>query len=342
MNQQKQMKRVGDIYTQMCDKTNIRTAILNASEGKTKNSHVVEVLKNIDKYIDLLQEMMINKSYTPSPFKNMVVKTPTKTRNISKLPFFPDRCVHHLISLVMLPKWNNVISDNTFGSWKDRGINCKNKHFSITHRIKKIISSFNYNVDLYCLKLDIKKCYESVNTDIACSVLERWCKDKDANNLMRMILKSSDGLPIGSYISQLVINLYLTPLDRYIQKEYPHLKFVRYMDDIAIFSTDKKELHECMHRVQNFLFYELDLELNNKRSVFKIGKHNKECCLDMCGYRFFRNYTLLRKRIKNNMISKLDNPKSVASYFGYLKYCESMNLINTYHIFEKMKITNEQ
>ena len=73
MYQQKQMKRVGDIYTQMCEKTNIRTAILNASKGKTKNSHVVEVLNNIDKYIDILQEMMINKSYTPSPFKNMVI-----------------------------------------------------------------------------------------------------------------------------------------------------------------------------------------------------------------------------------------------------------------------------
>ena len=73
-------------YTHKCvKKTNIRTAILNASEGKTKNSHVVEVLKNIDKYIDILQEMMINKSYTPSPFKNSKSSSPRKRNNVKSL-----------------------------------------------------------------------------------------------------------------------------------------------------------------------------------------------------------------------------------------------------------------
>ena len=340
------MKRKRNLLTKTSLSIDVCKAAINkAAKGKRKRYYVRNILTHIDTYAIRLQKMILEETYVPTPYKYKTVIELGKERNLAKPKFWPDQCVHHALYEVAKDIFNNHIDPPAISSISNRGIDMGVKllkRWMLTNDAHKLAQV------KYCVKFDIRKCYESVTPNVVMKCIKRVIKDKKYIRILERILSLHPSLPLGNFLSSWLLNLLLRDADN-LARGYRDSKgkrvcthYIRYMDDIAIFSTDKKELHECMHRVQNFLFYELDLELNNKRSVFKIGKHNKECCLDMCGYRFFRNYTLLRKRIKNNMISKLDNPKSVASYFGYLKYCESMNLINTYHIFEKMKITNEQ
>lgn len=233
----------------------------------------------------------------------------------------------------MFDKWDKVISHRTFASWKGRGINASDDKYNIVHAIKKIISKVPLHTDLYCLKLDIKKCYDNVNTDILMKYL--YCSDKDMIELINKIVKTHDGLPIGTYYSQLLINLYLNPIDRYIENELK-VKYVRYMDDISLFSTDKAYLHECKHRLQNFIFYTLDLELNSKTQIFPIAYKRKGYGrpLDTCGYCFFRTFTLVRKRIKRNIMRKKNNKKSMASYNGILLGCDSKHFIKHNNLYK--------
>jgi RNA-directed DNA polymerase len=52
--------------------------------------------------------------------------------------------------------------------------------------------------------------------------------------------------------------------------------------------------------------------------------------IDFMGYRFFHGYTLVRKRIVKQMKLKLNNEKSMASYWGWLKHADAFNLTNKY------------
>lgn len=322
------MKRINNVYQQLLDKELLKQAIKNASRDKGDSYYVRIVTKNLSHYVDILYEMLSNNTFKPSPYREEILQCKDKVRKIMKHDFFPDRCIEHAIAIVMLPKWDKIVRDCSFASWKGRGINCKDKKHSFSYQVRRIIARHKVKNTLYCLKFDIKKCYESVNNDILKEVIRKYCRDEKMNKLIDLFINSNKGLPIGSYMSQLLINILLTQLDLFILTTCGCKEYVRYMDDGAIFSEDKQFLHQVKYRVQNYLFYALGgMELNSKRQIFPIGNSRNERPLDMCGYCFYREFTLLRKRIKLTIKEKFNNPSSMASYKGILLHINSSNLI---------------
>ena len=67
------MKRVGNIYEKITKKENIRKAIINASKGKKDRNGVIKILDNVNFYVDEIYNMLINKTYTPSPYIKMLI-----------------------------------------------------------------------------------------------------------------------------------------------------------------------------------------------------------------------------------------------------------------------------
>lgn len=111
-------------------------------------------------------------------------------------------------------------------------------------------------------------------------------------------------------------------LDRYIKEDLKAKYYFRYADDILILGDSKKELHQWMWRISNFLYYNLKLEVKKDRKIFPVKEG-----IDVCGYVFYPGKTMLRKRIKKAMIKKRHKEKSMSSYIGILKYCDSKNLV---------------
>ena len=75
------------------------------------------------------------------------------------------------------------------------------------------------NETLYCLKLDIKKFYPSINLEILKQIIRKKIKDKKLLVILDEIIDSikttgdTKGVPIGNYLSQFFANLYLTYFD---------------------------------------------------------------------------------------------------------------------------------
>lgn len=335
-------KTVKNVYDKMLDKNLILQAIYNASKdkGSKKKDNKIDkqrkgcryvdiVLQNIEYYVNDLYNILLNGTFKPSPYRTEMMKCKNKIRIIKKHDFYPDRCIEHAIAIVMLPKWSKVIRDCTYASWKGRGINAKNKKYDIIYQIKRAINTYKLVVVLYCLKFDIFKCYNEVDNDKLKVIVAIHCSDKRMLDLIYRFIDSCEGLPIGSYLSQLLINIYLTPLDNFITQTLGIKQYFRYMDDCIIFSHDKQFLHQVKYRIMNFLYYELSLFLNNKVQIFPVGYDRKGRAVDMCGYCFYRGFTLLRKSTKQNIKKKFDNIKSMASYKGLLINCESNNFIKS-------------
>lgn len=131
---------------------------------------------------------------------------------------------------------------------------------------------------------------------------------------------------------QYFANLYLAYFDHWI-KECKKIKYYfRYADDIVIFSKNKESLHTLIKDIIEYLNINLKLTVKSNYQVFPLDSRG----LDFVGYKFYHTHTLLRKSIKHRMckcLSRLYNKtysnsyarRKVCSYFGWLKFCNSIN-----------------
>lgn len=275
-------------------------------------------------------------SYRMSPYKEMRRRggTNKKERKIKKSPFYPDRIVQHQISGVMIERWDKSLTNTTYASWKKRGINSKFKDYNFNYKLRREINSYPLSVELYCLNLDFYHCYESVDAEVMMNTLRHYVRNKKILALLEEFVTSTQGIPLGSYLSQLIINILLERLNRYCL-EVLHVTTFRYMDNIIIIGPDKHELHQIQWRILNFCWYELRMEINHQRQVFPIGRKRGERGIDVVGYVYYRGFELLRKSIKVAAIRKRNKPKSMSSYFGLMKNCDGINLMKT--IKDKIK-----
>lgn len=332
------MKREKDIYSRIIESSNIYKAILNASKRKKARKNVMYVVDNIDKCTEEIRQILINESYVPNEYEIVKIMDGVrkKERIICKPKFYPDQVIHWALMLQLEPLLKKGMYDYCCGSVKNRGILYAAKY------LKKILIRDRKNTK-YCLKLDVKKFYDNIVKPILKAKIRRIVKDKKALKLIDDIIDSygnsedpKKGVPIGNYTSQWLANYYLQDLDHFIKEKLKIKYYVRYMDDMVLFSRNKKELHKCKLAIEEFLNAE-GLELKENWQLFKTESRP----LDFLGYRFYRGYTTLRKsnflRIKRRA-KKIYKKKrlsyadatAIISYYGWLKHCDSHNFNQKY------------
>ena len=331
------MKRFNHLYEKVYDIENLRLAHKNASKGKGWYQEVKEINKDPDYYLYQLQEMLKNKTYHTSAYVNFIKTESPKERLISKLPYFPDRICHWALLQVIEPiLLRNFIAD-TYSAMPNRGI-----HYGM----KRLLRDMKRDPDgcKYCLKLDMKKYYPSINHTILKQKYARLIKDKDLLWLIGEIIDSTEGdtgIPIGNYLSQYSGNLYLSCFDHWV-KEVKHIRhYYRYMDDIVILSGSKEQLHELIRDIRTYADTHLRLNIKSNWQIFPTFVRG----LDFLGYRFFRGYILLRQSTKRNLRKKMRALRkkvergrkmnfhewsSISSYNGWLVHCNSYRLYKAY------------
>lgn len=102
------MKRYGKLFDKIVALDNITLAHKNAKKGKGHYAEVQEVEEAPEKYIREIRDMLINKTFTTARYKTRRIHEP-KERVIYKLPYFPDRIVHHAVMNIIQPIWDKVI-----------------------------------------------------------------------------------------------------------------------------------------------------------------------------------------------------------------------------------------
>lgn len=75
---------------------NLVQAHENAQKGKRHYREVQMVNANPKYYLEKLQSILINKTFANSEYE-IFIKYGRKEREIYKLPYFPDRILHHAI-----------------------------------------------------------------------------------------------------------------------------------------------------------------------------------------------------------------------------------------------------
>jgi len=313
------MKRLNNLYEKIISLENLRVADAIARKGKLKSYGVKLHDKTRDQNIHKLHKQLIDGTYKTSKYHifNMITDA-GKERTIYRLPYFPDRILHHAIMNIMEPIWVSIFTTDTYSCIKKRGIH------GVFRKLKNDLK--NINETTYCLKIDVRKFYPSINHKILKTILRKKIKDKKLLSLLDEIIESTPGVPIGNYLSQFFANIYLAYFDHWIKEVTQEKYYYRYADDIVVLCNSKQSLHKLLAEIQYYFSNNLKIDVKSNYQIFPVDKRG----IDFVGYVFRHTHILMRKRIKQNFARKFNKqyPKR-SPLFGWAIHCNSKNLIKT-------------
>lgn len=363
-----------DLFNSICSMDNLYRAYQNAKSGKGWYKEVKQIEKRPFYYLAGLQYMLKNHLFKTSEYEIFILNEGKKKRDVYKLPFFPDRIAQWAILQVIEPfllanmtadtysaipgKGIQPIVDDLRGHYKTKIIDGKKKSVWVP----SILLTDEENTR-YCYKIDLHHYYQSINHEVLKQKFRKVFKDPELLWLLDEITDSintateedlielslsgeievdpNTGIPIGNYMSQYSGNFYLSSFDHWVKEELHAKHNYRYMDDVVIFSSSKEELHEIHKKVTAYLKDYLHLNIKGNYQIFP----TKVRGVDFVGYRFFGEYTLLRKstainfkrkmracrkKMENNIPPTYSEWCSFNSYKGWLGNYDSYRLSKKY------------
>lgn len=235
---------------------NLWAAWRNAAKGKRGKPGVAAFEFAVAEKLLEIQRQLIEGTWGPGEYVHFLVHTPKK-RRISAAPF-ADRVVHHALVNVIEPVFERLFIPDSYANRVSKGT-----HRAID-RVQQLARRYRYG-----LRLDVVKHFPAIDHAILNGILARTIGDVKVLDLVRKIVASGDGileqeyemvffpgddllaacrprgLPIGNLTSQFWSNCYLNPLDQFVVRSLRCPAYVRYVDDMALFSDSKAQLWEC-------------------------------------------------------------------------------------------------
>ena len=257
------MTSFGGIWDIVTGMPTLNAACHRAAKGKMDRNPVRMFLDRMDTELPLLQTELRSGCYCPGGYTQFRIKDP-KPRTISCAPF-RDRVVHHALCDVcgsLLEK--RYISD----SYACRG--GKGVHAAIM-RAQGHCRRYRY-----FLKADIASFFDSVDHEVALSLIMRTFREQKVRGLWAAIIhkplqgaQAGKGLPIGNLTSQWLANTYLDAMDHLIKEVWRFPEYVRYMDDFILWCDDKDSLWWAIDHLRDWLHSERKLSL--KESALRVA-----------------------------------------------------------------------
>lgn len=363
-----------DLFNSICSMDNLYRAYQNAKSGKGWYKEVKQIEKRPFYYLAGLQYMLKNHLFKTSEYEIFILNEGKKKRGVYKLPFFPDRIAQWAILQVIEPFLVANMTADTYSAIPGKGIQpivndlrgyYKTKRVDGKKKsvwVPSILLSDEENTR-YCYKIDLHHYYQSINHEVLKQKFRKVFKDPELLWLLDEIADSintateedlielslsgeievdpNTGIPIGNYMSQYSGNFYLSSFDHWVKEELHVKHYYRYMDDVVIFASSKEELHEIHRKVTAYTRDYLHLNIKGNYQIFP----TKVRGVDFVGYRFFGEYTLLRKstainfkrkmracrkKMENNIPPTYSEWCSFNSYKGWLGNCDSYRLFKKY------------
>lgn len=206
---------------------------------------------------------------------------------------FRERVLHHAIMNVCEAEFERVAIHDSYACRSGKGTHAavrRARYFASRHA--------------YCVKLDIRKYFDSIDHAALMDLLERRFKDSAVLRLFARIVASYEtapgkGLPIGNLTSQHFANHYLGALDHHVKETLGVRGYLRYMDDFLLWTDSRGEARRLLHEVRAFLREELRLELKPPQLRPAVAG------LDFLGFRVHPDHVGLSRRSRRRVHDKL-------------------------------------
>lgn len=337
-------------------------AYKEARRGKrsTKDEQKFEI--NVDENLMLLRHDMLDRTYTPSRGTAHIIHNPVM-REIFVAPF-RDRVVHHYIYDAVYDFWDQRFIYDSYSCREGKGtlmgIQRLDQHIRSVSR--------NYAEKVYILKLDIQGYFMSLPRRELCEralwgLTRQYAGRMDSSEFRLLkylwhqvifddpvkgvkkkgrlsdwdLLPSNKslfcqlpgiGIVIGNLTSQLLSNIYLDMLDRFVEFDLGYKHYGRYVDDFYIVVTEAElsQLLRDVRAVEEFL-KSIKLTLHPTKRLITTSDKG----VPFLGAVIHKGYVLPGERLRKNFRKACEEvqagAKDIETFVSYLGHTKHFNNI---------------
>ena len=224
----------------------------------------------VESFLNQIQDELVHHTYQPMPVrKKEIPKDGGNKVRVLSIPTIRDRVVQGALKLILEPIFEADFQSGSYGYRPKR-----TTHEAVDRVAQAIVQGLTRIIDL-----DLRAYFDSVQHSLLLEKVARRVQDRSVMKLLKMILKSTGtkGVPQGGVISPMLSNLYLTEVDRMLEKaiattrrgKYPNVQYARFADDLVVL-IDSRSRHEwLLGAVERRLREELAklrVEINEEKS----------------------------------------------------------------------------
>ncbi len=267
--------RFWGLYVHVCKLETLRTAYAaaranNGAPGIDGVTFDAIEAGGVEAFLQQLRDELVSRTYRPLRCRRQAIpKDGGRKVRILSIPAIRDRVVQGALKLVLEPIFEADFQPGSYG-YRPK----KSAHQAVEQVAKAIGQGKTRVVDL-----DLRAYFDSVRHDVLLAKVARRVNDRDVLALLKQMLKASGkhGVPQGGVISPVLSNLYLTEVDRMLERakavtrsgKYTALEYARFADDLVIL-VDAHPRHAWLLAAVNQRLREelasLHVEVNEEKS----------------------------------------------------------------------------
>ncbi len=192
--------------------------------------------ENLSGNLYKLWNRMTSGSYFPQPVKEVIIPKSNGGERKLGIPTVSDRIAQEVIKTYLEPRLELVFSPSSYGYRPH-----KSAHQAL-EKVRENVRNYPWVIDM-----DIKSFFDEVDHELLLKAMERHVPEKwvilyikrwleaPVQTKAALVLKEGKGTPQGGVVSPLLANLFLHyVLDKWIEKTFPAVAFVRYADDAIV------------------------------------------------------------------------------------------------------------
>lgn len=254
----------------------------NRGIGGVDGMDVFELKSYLKENGEVIRKQIRKRKYKPQPV--LRVEIPKDNGGVRQLgiPTTVDRVIQQAIHQVLSPIFEEQFSEFSYGFRPNR--NCE---MAVRKSLEMLNNGYEWVVDI-----DLERFFDTVHHDKLMRIISNTIEDGNVISLIRKYLISGvmsngnyeeihEGTPQGGPLSPLLSNIMLNELDK--ELEGRGLCFVRYADDMLIFTKSAKASERVMKSVSRFIVEKLGLKVNMEKS--RVRRPSK---LKFLGFGFYK------------------------------------------------------
>jgi len=224
----------------------------------------------VESFLKQIQDELVSNTYRPLRVrKKEIPKDGGNKVRVLSIPSIRDRVVQGALKLILEPIFEADFQPGSYGYRPKR-----TAHQAVGRVAEAIFQEKTRVVDI-----DLRAYFDSVQHSLLLEKVARRVQDAALMSLLKMILKATGkkGVPQGGVISPLLSNLYLTEVDRMLEKaiattrfqQYTYVQYARFADDLVILINSHPRHDWLVKAVEKRLREEmakLRVEINEEKS----------------------------------------------------------------------------
>src|SRR5207344_2185714 len=266
--------RFWGLYVHVCKMETLREAYALAQNnhgapGSDGVTFATIEAQGVEVFLEQIRDELVQHTYVPLPARRQEIPKDGGKVRVLSIPAIRDRVVQGALKLILEPIFEADFQPGSFGYRPKR-----TAHEAVDRVARAIVQHKTRVIDI-----DLRSYFDNVRHDRLLAKVAQRVDDADVMHLLKVMLKAGgkQGVPQGGVISPLLSNIYLTEVDRMLERakeatrygKYTSVEYTRFANDLVIL-IDAHQRHDgLMAAVEKRLreeLAELQIEINEEKS----------------------------------------------------------------------------